>query len=135
MNASIAGTFVIALAATQSAYANCGPFGVFGDNDYCERCSTRAPQRVNFCPGGDFGLSAVGVANPGCSVSYWAPSCGNAALLSTEGIPDGTANNKNKLSTARLVAPGKATVSQKGGEVTIRMKREDFDKLLNVETK
>lgn len=126
-------TLALAFSSTL-VHANCGPFGVFGDNDYCVRCPSRAPQKVNFCPGGDFGLSAVGVANPGCSVSYYGPGCGDTHALSAA-VSSPAPSNAEANGKSNNVLSGRAVVTQKGDEVTIRMKREDFDKLLKAEVK
>src|ERR1700733_7435549 len=60
------------------ASANCGPGGIFQDNDYCISCGGGGPHlqifKENSCPGGDVGLATEGTLHPGCSVSYYDPA-------------------------------------------------------------
>jgi hypothetical protein len=63
---------VLAFTPTQS-FANCGPWGVWGDSDYCISCPNRT-WKENSCPGGEVGLANEGVLHNGCLVSYYSPS-------------------------------------------------------------
>lgn len=40
-------------------------------NDYCVVCPNAKPKKVHNSIGGEVGKFAVGVANPGCSVTYY----------------------------------------------------------------
>ncbi len=121
---AVASTFVSSV-----AFANCGPFGMFGDNDYCVTCPTSRPEKVNACPGGDVGMVAVGLAHPGCQVTYWSSSCGNASIMS-ENLEKADLNAK-----FNPVKPGRAAVTMDGDNVVVRMTKGDFDKLAKIKDK
>jgi hypothetical protein len=71
----LAGLLVVGLGVSFAiaAYADCGPFGVFKDSDYCISCSGKT-FKENSCPGGDVGLTAEGVTHPNCQISYYSPA-------------------------------------------------------------
>jgi hypothetical protein len=73
MRSFLAGLFLLSIAGAAHA-GRCGPFDIFEGNDYCVSCQN-GTRKVYACPGGEAGMVAVGVANPGCSVSYFGSSC------------------------------------------------------------
>lgn len=106
------------------AYAGrCGPFDIFEGNDYCVSCQSRTA-KVYQCPGGEVGMVAVGVANPGCGVSYYSSSCmENMAILSS------SAKAKQNIEH-NSVKIGHPSLNKDGDEIIIRMKQKDFEKFM-----
>jgi len=64
------GLIAVMFSLPNAAEANCGPGGVFKDNDYCISCAGKV-WKENSCPGGEVGLAAEGVTHPNCSISYY----------------------------------------------------------------
>ena len=123
--------FAVLTIFTLAAFSHLGAEAcVFGDNDYCVKCPGRAGTKVNSCPGGEVGMIAVGVANPGCGVSYYYPACETTAAI-PQSMNSKAANAKQHAKN-NLVAPGRANIKKDGNEVVIRMKKADFEKLIEV---
>lgn len=105
----------------------CGLFDIFEGNDYCVKCPTRSAEKVYACPGGEVGLVAIGMGNPGCSVSYYSASCQSATALKNTMT---SKKERNKLNAEfNKVETGKPALFVEGDDIIIRMKKADFDKL------
>jgi hypothetical protein len=122
-------TLFLGMLISQASFANCGPFGLIGDNDYCVRCPGKQDSRQNSCPGGEVGLVAMGVANPGCQITYFDGHCNGftpQALLPKI--------KKRQNASFNPVKPGRAAVTQNGDIVIIRMMKDDFEKLMKADS-
>lgn len=128
---------------SEVVFANCGPFNMFGDNDYCIACPNMH-KKENSCPGGDVGMAAEGVLHPGCSISYWSSSCGGgatpfAAITDKEKMKNVTEGKANSTATSQVknnpVTPGHASVSLDGDDYIVKMTKQDFNKLMKAKIK
>jgi len=116
-------SLILAISITDAHAGRCGPFDIFEGNDYCVSCGDGTEQ-VYQCPGGEVGMVAVGVAHPGCGVSYYSPSC-------RDGMRSITSSMKSKLEKEHnSVKKGHPSLTKRGDEVIIRMKQEDFDNFM-----
>ncbi len=88
MNKRLILILVIAAAIMPSvAFANCGPGGIFKDNDYCVSCPG-TKFKENSCPGGEAGRVSLGVQHPNCEISFYDNTCQTNAVLSKKLIID-----------------------------------------------
>src|SRR5262245_17410755 len=71
---TITAMILVAACPSSALAGRCGLFDAFEGNDYCVSCADRTFKQYA-CPGGEVGLVAVGVDNPGCSVSYFGRGC------------------------------------------------------------
>jgi hypothetical protein len=62
--------FAVSVVTSTGCFANCGPAGVFKDNDYCVSCAGKM-FKENYCPGGEAGRVTVGRQHPNCTVSFY----------------------------------------------------------------
>jgi alpha-galactosidase len=73
---------------TYPTRANCGPGGVFHDNDYCVACGAGVTLKQNQCPGGEVGRLALGAMFGGCQISFFDPrSCTVTATMLPPKMP------------------------------------------------
>lgn len=95
----LAAFIVGSLMMPSDAKANCGPFGVWGDNDYCVVCQS-ATMKINQCPGGDVGQTILGTQFPGCQISYYdSRSCRVTPGLTKKSLDKLEADGNFKKST------------------------------------
>lgn len=80
---------VIFLFSVQVNAKSCGPFGTFSSSNYCVACPS-STKKMEYCPGGDFGLTMLRNNFKECSVSYYSKNClkPKASINFTESIQE-----------------------------------------------
>jgi len=114
MHKGIKGLVFIAMAViVEPVSANCGPFGVFGDTDYCIACPGKV-FKENSCPGGEVGLVAEGTLHPGCSVSYYGPAtCHTNASMSRQLLDELEKSGHLKIPNATPIDQARLNATRK----------------------
>ncbi|MBL0394601.1 hypothetical protein JJ685_25915 [Ramlibacter monticola] len=139
---------LVSLSNAASAGYNC-LFGLAESSEYCVGCPGKDYIKVEECPGGHAGLITLGPKHPGCGIDYYdgrrcigrtakaptgyllkviPPAAGASGAART--VVANSADRKAADAKYNAVGPGKTSIIVEGDEVILRMKKADFDRIV-----